>query len=393
MRLESPVPFHLTSVFTSRLILFFVFVFFCISLLTGQVEMTVLTLFLLGTSTFSWVWSCFAFKSIGVTLFPEQTRVFAGDTVLIHMTIANQKWLPVWINTKDLFDPDVFDCADVSPKSSFFLSYQKTKFSWRLKTLKRGSFKIGNAQMTASDPLGFYPRQKTFRHTETILIFPRIVPVKPVLLSEKHFFGSPGAKSPVQDPVYIIGTRDCGQATPVKMIHWKASARIGRLQEKVCEPSVQGKILIVTDIQGFLENDAAADLEKMLETAASLACEFLTQDQAVGFLTNAVISDSGENIILPGRSRKTAARILETTARITYATTTDIQKLFRSHTEGLWGVHCVFCCYSQTNFTLALNRMLTIRKIPATLIVCRRDEKANGPGLAVPVEYMESICP
>ncbi len=75
----------------------------------------------------------------------------------------------------------------------------------------------------------------------------------------RELFGVPGVKSPVKDPVYILGTRDYQPSGPSRHIHWKASARHLKLQEKVFEPSEQEKVLLALEVGSFqksLANEA-----------------------------------------------------------------------------------------------------------------------------------------
>ncbi len=40
-----------------------------------------------------------------------------------------------------------------------------------------------------------------------VVVYPRIVNIRPVTLPKREFFGIPGAKSPVEDPVFVFGTK------------------------------------------------------------------------------------------------------------------------------------------------------------------------------------------
>ena len=73
----------------------------------------------------------------------------------------------------------------------------------------------------------------------------------PFNLPKRDFFGVPGGESPVNDPVYILGTSDYHYGRPSKYIHWKASARYQRLQEKVFDSSEQEKVLFLIDVGEF----------------------------------------------------------------------------------------------------------------------------------------------
>ena len=86
------------------------------------------------------------------------------------------------------------------------------------------------------------------------------MPLGPLSLPRRDFFGVPGGESPVDDPVYILGTTDYQNGRPAKYIHWKASARHHRLQEKVFESTEQEKILLVVDVDQFVKAEAEDEI-------------------------------------------------------------------------------------------------------------------------------------
>ena len=138
---------------------------------------------------------------------------------------------------------------------------QKADFRWELKAQRRGVYPIGPPRITVADLLGFFPKEREQAPLQ-IIVYPRIIPLVPFSVPRRDFFGVPGKKSPVKDPIYILGTRDYQHWQPAKYIHWKASARHSRLQEKVFDPSEQEKVLLVLDVTPFSRSEEAAGLRK-----------------------------------------------------------------------------------------------------------------------------------
>jgi uncharacterized protein (DUF58 family) len=79
--------------------------------------------------------------------------------------------------------------------------------------------------MRVGDLLGFFPRKKQVDDLRHVVVYPRLIPLKPLVLPRRDVWGIPGAKSPIYDPIYVFGTRDYHHSQPAKYIHWKASAR------------------------------------------------------------------------------------------------------------------------------------------------------------------------
>lgn len=379
MSSEKAVPCHITSILASRLILFFILIFLYISLVTHQTELTALTLFVLILTGFSHLWARSAFSHLAVDFCLDKNRVFAGETVTVTVTVRNNKFLPVWVRVGMQFD-EPLSVHDHSPgRAAFFFWFEESSFQWKIQAKKRGYFNLGQSTVTVSDPLGFFPRQRCADSRIDLIVFPSLFPVRSVNATERHFFGSPGARSPVHDPVYILGTRQYQKSTPAKMIHWNASARLGSLQEKICEPSVQGKLLVMVDVDGFKDREAGDDFEGMLATAASLVNHFERKDHAVGFLTNGAVIGLDSGFVPLGRSRDTVSKILEMIARMGNGPQSAIHESFDHYAGFLRGIQVILCCRSPENVSEELNDRLSGRRISTVTIVVRDD-----PGRTVP---------
>ena len=129
---------------------------------------------------------------------------------------------------------------------------------------------MGPPSLAVGDLFGFYTREIKTQASVDIIVYPRLVEIKPLSLPRRAFYGIPGARSPVEDPVYIYGTKDYQPGSPARRIHWKASARHNRIQEKLCEPTEQEKILILLDVGPFAEVRAEEAFERIIEAAALL---------------------------------------------------------------------------------------------------------------------------
>ena len=171
-----------------------------------------------------------------------------------------------------------------------------------------------------------------------IIVYPRLVEIKPISLPRRDFYGIPGARSPVEDPVYIYGTKDYQPGSPARRIHWKASARHNRIQEKLCEPAEQEKILILLDASRFAEVRAEEEFERIIEVAASYAVWLDQQGHAVGFATNAALAGGGSSIIPITQSPMQLSLILEALARVTMESEGRLVDILSRGTHLPWGV-------------------------------------------------------
>jgi uncharacterized protein (DUF58 family) len=134
----------------------------------------------------------------------------------------------------------------------------------------------------------------------------------------------------VEDPVRPAGTRDYLGNRPARHIHWKASARLGRLQEKIYEPTAQASVLFLLDALSFPAEEPGPQqpdareatpgeeaFERTLEVVASLAVELERARVPVGLAVNGALAGRADCILAPGRGQYQLSSLLEMLARVT----------------------------------------------------------------------------
>ena len=372
---ENRVP----TIFIVPLMQFFVGVLLFIALLQSQRDLAVLALLVLGVTGGARLWSRMSLSGIEYSSLVDKEKVFPGEALTLHIRVENRKFLPVWLQMNVSIDDSLKPLSNDTrfTNESGLLGYQRARFQWKLVAQRRGIYRVGPPHIKVADPFGFFPRQRVEQTDLRVIVYPRLVPLKPFSLPRRDFFGVPGAKSPVQDPVYILGTRDYQQWRPARYIHWKASARHHRLQEKVFEPSAQLKILFVVDVDQFEKNNAADDFEHILETVASLAVQFDRRGYAVGLATNAVV-DGGPAILPIARNQRQVPCILEVLARTKMKGRGDLLDTLHGRIHLPWGISCIYFGYEKDATARAVERYFSHRKIPMGFVICQHQPLAEN---------------
>lgn len=349
-------------------------VFLVIALLNRQRDLILLTLLVLVIMAGARIWGRASLRNLSVGVKADQQRLFPGETLQARIRIENRKWLPVRLRLNMFVEEGLAPVDDASMRihECGLLWFQRTEFFWNLKACKRGVFYLGPSHTTAGDLLGFYLTAKRAERTPLeIVVYPDLMPLKPFSFPRKDFFGVPGAKSPVQDPIYLLGTRDYQQCQPARYIHWKASARHCRLQEKVFEPSSQAKILLMIDVASFAENQARDDFEMALEAAASITVQCDQKGYALGFLTNGIVPGAAASLPI-SQGSKTLTAVLEILARLRM----EAHGSLKDHLARNMSIHrgAGAVCFSYENHAGVkdVRRFLGGRRIPVSTIVCRR---------------------
>jgi uncharacterized protein (DUF58 family) len=194
----------------------------------------------------------------------------------------------------------------------------------------------------------------------------------------RDLFGVPGAKSPVKDPVYILGTRDYQPSGPSRHIHWKASARHLRLQEKVFEPSQQEKVMLALEVGSFEKNTAKEAFEQTLEVIASLAVQLQNMGCAVGLATNGTLTGGGFSVLPATRAPAQLPAILETLARLQAAQKSALTPIMRQALASRRGVSCVYFSYQAGRAAAEAAKICRQQNIPITFFVCRYDPESEA---------------
>ena len=203
------------------------------------------------------------------------------------------------------------------------------------------------------------------------IVFPRLVGLKPVYLPKHDLFGTPGDQSPVKDPVYVMGTDDYQPFRPSRHIHWKASARHLRLQEKIFEPSEQGRIMMVLDVGGFEKEHAEDAFEHTLEVIASLTLKWNEMGMAVGFMTNGAMQGGEFTAVPTGQNHKQLSSILEMLARLQIRQKTKLSYIMQQGIGPRRGIHYAHFCYQNGRRSDEMRSLCRKSKIPMTVFAWR----------------------
>ena len=389
--LESRLP----SVYVIRLVQFMVGVCLFTSLLYSQRELTILALLVLGITIGTNLWSRLSLSGIRCASMVNKDRLFPGESITLHLNAKNTGFLPVWLQVNMLIEGalDPYSSEINFASNCGLLWYQQTRLNYSLVARRRGVYRVGAAHIKVGDIFGFFPREKKTAGDIDVIVYPRLVPLKPFSLPNRDFFGRAGAKSPLQDPIYILGTRDYQHGRPARHIHWKASARHNRLQEKVFEPSEQERILLTVEVSQFEKANASENFERTLEVAGSVAVQSYQRGYAVGLATNGVVK-GGPSFVSMGRSPQQLASILEILARLKMRAKANIVDILKRTLESPWSLSGVHFSNEYDEETLILAQFFSQKKIPMIFVGCfsKPQLEIDGHRIGAKVYCLDEIC-
>jgi uncharacterized protein (DUF58 family) len=359
------------TLFIIPLTLFFVVVFLFIALLTGQRDLTILCILVLSMAAGTRVWTRLSLSGIECHSRVDRRRLFPGEKLTLSVSVENSKFLPVGIKMEIPVD----DPLRPSPNDSILkdegslLWHQRCHFAWDLTAQKRGFHHIGPLHVLAGDLFAFFLKEKKVEESHAIIVYPRLIPLKSYSMPRRDFFGVPGAKNPIQDPIYILGTKDYQHGQPSKYIHWKASAHHNRLQEKIFEPTGKEKVLIVFDVDQFSSHKAEEEFERALEIVASLSVRMDQRGYALGLTTNGIIAGEGQSTVPVSRNPKQLPAILEVLARLKMEPKGIMMDTLCRTFESSVGMSCIYFSYKEDETVRVVNDYFQHRRIPVVFVV------------------------
>lgn len=312
-----------------------------------QRPFVVIALLVLVTAGLARGWTALVLRRVVITLTPSAERCLTGDIVSAALTVSNDKLLPVlWMGLDLDIGPDlhVLDRtthrADAPARQVIHISsrlgpYERVTWRIQLRASARGLHPIGPLTLRSGDPFGFFRTRITPRARATLLVYPEVHQLPDPGLPLREPLGETRvARQLLADPTRIIGVRDYQPDDPFRTIHWKATARQGRLQVRVEEPSSVLRLGIFLNLDTFdhywegLDTNLA---EQGIGIAASLASWADRAGYAVGVYANGLISGSHRTLrVPPARGRDQLPAILTGLARISPLSTMPVVRVLNT---------------------------------------------------------------
>ena len=311
------------------------------ALLTGNAlffTLTYLLAFLLILS-FAWAWS--SINWVQVSRVTRTRRAQVGRPLEERFVVKNSSVIPkLWLEVRDFGTlPNHLSSQAIADLGSH------SSYVWRVNTIctHRGRFQLGPLRLQTSDPFGLFPMEREFPATTNVVVYPQTYPIYNFPLPMGLL---PGGDALRRRTHYVTtnaaGVREYAPGDSFSRIHWRSTARRGRLIVKEFELDPLADIWIVVDMAQFShisgQNKAInatpqADIpiwmrvdeeyqlpplteEYTVAVAASLAQYFLQpsrnmrQNRAVGLLAYG----QSHEIVQPDRGERQLNRILETLA-------------------------------------------------------------------------------
>ena len=150
--------------------------------------------------------------------------------------------------------------------------------------LKRGVLRFEAVTLARPDPLGLFCALRKVPALQSVLVLPRRYPLPPIALPGvlKYQEGGVALASNVGQSEEFVALRDYRQGDPLRHIHWRTWARVGKPVVKEFEDEFFVRHALVLDT--FTRRGSGEAFEEAVSVAASFACTILTQESLLDLL-------------------------------------------------------------------------------------------------------------
>ena len=279
----------------------------------GSAPVIALAGLILCTGAAARFWSRMSLERVTYSRALSEQRLFAGESVDVTLTVENRKVVPVpWIEVRETLprgmarpnlrtQPGSAAGTEVLARSTALRSNDRLDWPITLRAVRRGFFRIGPTRLRSGDLFGFFERDEDAPlRPDGIVVYPHTYTLPELGLDSARPFGDlRGGNRIFEDPVRVIGVRDYQPGDPLKRVDWNATARTGRLQSRLYEPSRSQSLVIALNIPTFEQVWQGSDpvlLERGVSVAASLARWAFESGSAVGLLANGSFPDADRTI-------------------------------------------------------------------------------------------------
>ena len=265
---------------------------------------------LVGLVAVCFIWARIHAGGLEVRVERANDRLQVGQETEARVRLKNRSSVTkVWLEAED-----ETDMPGEPGRTVVTLPARGTR-NWRVSVncARRGVYSAGPVRVTTGDPFGLFRLTRNYGEQQRLLVLPRP--------EELPYFWSPVAQLPGEGIVrrrthYVTpnasGVREYYPGDSYNRIHWRSTARLGRLMVKTFEMDPTSNVWVLLDLDERVqagEGDESTE-EYGVRIATSLAYHFVQSNRVLGLMA------WGEDVVMlePTRGSQQYGRILEAMA-------------------------------------------------------------------------------
>lgn len=257
---------------------------------------------------------------------------------------------------------------------------QEAEVKVQLIPQRRGILRFAGLALARPDPLGLYRALERLALPQTLLILPRRYPIPAIALpgTLKYQEGGVALAASVGQSEEYVALRDYRHGDPLRHIHWRSWARVGRPVVKEFQDEFFVRHALVLDT--FTDHPHSQAFEEAVSVAASFACTLPTQESLLDLL----FVGPQSYCFTAGRGVAHVEQMLEILASVTICAQQPfaaLEHLVLGHVDAVSGCICVLLAWDapRQDFIRKL-RALSVPVLVLIIVPAGRETKvAPGP--------------
>jgi uncharacterized protein (DUF58 family) len=279
------------------------------------------------------VWTRFGLTGVTYRRHLERDRVTWGEEIPTTIEVWNRKRLPLaWLRADDDASRGVLvrerglaigrHGGRVLRNAWTLAPFERVVRHYHVGAETRGVYELGPVELSVGDLFAREAITASRGGIDRFLVRPRTVPTA-ALRRRDRWGGTDRAQLGLtEDPSRFAGIRDYAPGDPLRRVHPRASARLGRPVVKRFEPSRDREVLIALDVQTTPERAweaivDAAEVEALFVVAASVARSLARERAAFGLAAAGYHGAESRFALLPvSEAPGQGERVLDLLARL-----------------------------------------------------------------------------
>ncbi|HEY3737220.1 MAG TPA: DUF58 domain-containing protein [Jatrophihabitans sp.] len=194
----------------------------------------------------------------------QPPRVPKGSPAIAVLTFANRSRRSVGITIAN----QPFGDALVRTVIPRVRRGERGMRTYRLPTRRRGIFDVGPVEVTRRDPFEFFRTSRSYGTVERIWVYPRIVGLRSLPTGQMRHMEGPSSDTSPQGNITFHRLRDYVVGDDLRLVHWRSSARTGKLVVKHNVDTSQPYTVVLLDLRPSAYT--AESFEEAVDVAASV---------------------------------------------------------------------------------------------------------------------------
>ncbi len=215
-----------------------------------------------------------------------------GEEAVVTVGIRNQKPLPLpWVIMEDILSDGLRVLEGTTARAMVMRPGGAATLRYRVRCERRGYHRIGPVLFESGDFFGLTRRFVSRADAQFLTVYPKVAPIDKYSVPTHRPLGETTVQMRIfEDPTRLAGVREYQYGDPLRRIHWKASAKTGRLHSKIYDPSSLLGANLILDFHGpAWEGQRRTQRAELGATvAASLASHLATRGIDLGLVSNGV---------------------------------------------------------------------------------------------------------